>query len=221
MAFKLPYLPYAPEALEPAIDAETMKIHHGKHHGGYVKKLNAALEGTEWDGIPIEDLLRRIDELPEDMRPAVRNNGGGHFNHSLFWPCLAPASDGGGGKPSGQLAHAIKEAFGSFDEMKEQFTLCATRRFGSGWAWLCVNAAGTLHIASTANQDACFMPQEFGGFGVEHTPLLGLDVWEHAYYLKYRNERAAYIDAWWMVVNWPQVARNLDRIREHASLLTV
>jgi Fe-Mn family superoxide dismutase len=221
MAFALPDLPYAPDALEPAIDAQTMEIHHDKHHGGYVKKLNAALKETDWGDTPIEDLLRRLDELPEEIRRPVRNNGGGHFNHSLFWKCLAPPSNGGGGTPSGPLADAINDAFGSFDKMKEDFAVTAAGRFGSGWAWLCLNSEGQLHIASTANQDSCFMPEWYGGLGVEHTPLVGLDVWEHAYYLKYQNRRAAYIDAWWTVVNWPQVARNLDRAREHTSLLSV
>ena len=204
MAFSLPDLPYAKDALEPHIDAKTMEIHHGKHHNGYVTKLNDAVKGTEWADKPIEDLIRSLDKLPSDKQTAVRNNGGGHLNHSMFWPGMSPK---GGGKPSGDLAKAIDDAFGSFDAMKKQFADSAAGRFGSGWAWLCVQPSGKLHIVSTANQDNPMMPTSMGGQGSDHQPILGLDVWEHAYYLNYQNRRPDYIDAFWNVVDWDTIGK--------------
>lgn len=197
MAFELPALPYAKDALEPNIDAQTMEIHHDKHHAGYVNNLNKALEGhPELQGKSLEELLGSIDSLPESIRTAVRNNGGGHSNHSLFWQVMAPNA---GGQPSGALADAINAAFGSFDNFKQQFAAAGGGRFGSGWAWLLVAPDGTLSITSTANQDSPLMEGK--------KPILGLDVWEHAYYLKYQNRRPDYIAAWWNVVNWSEVAR--------------
>ncbi|MGI9014807.1 MAG: superoxide dismutase [Phycisphaerales bacterium] len=215
MAFTLPKLPYPFDALEPHFDARTMEIHHGKHHQGYTDKLNAALEGTEWDGKPIEEILRNLNKLPEAKRTAVRNNGGGFYNHSLFWPSLAPD---GGGVPGGELAKAIDATFSSFSAFQEKFADAAATRFGSGWAWLCVNPEGKLHICSTANQDTTLMPAEFGGKGPDHTPILGLDVWEHAYYLKYQNRRPDYIKAFWNLVNWPEIAQRLTRSRSAATV---
>ncbi len=206
MTYTLPDLPYPTDALAPHIDAKTMEIHHGKHHAGYVSKANAALEGTDFDGKPVEDVIRNLDKLPKDKQTAVRNNAGGHANHSLFWQALAPAGSGGGGAPTGDLAAAIDSAFGSFDAFKEKFADAAATRFGSGWAWLCVNPDGKLHVTSTANQDNTMMPEAFGGMGKGHTPILGLDVWEHAYYLNYQNKRPDYISAFWNVVNWNKVA---------------
>lgn len=206
MAFELPDLPYAEDALEPVIDAKTMKIHHDKHHGGYVTKLNAALEGTEWASKDIAQVLKNLDKLPADKQTAVRNNGGGHFNHSLFWPIMAPK--GKGGSPSGELAKAIDSDLGGLAKLKEDFNAAAATRFGSGWAWVCVNPQGKLHVTSTANQDTTLMPEKFGGLGTGHTPILGLDVWEHAYYLSYQNRRPDYAKAWWDVVNWAQVEKN-------------
>jgi Fe-Mn family superoxide dismutase len=195
--YTLPALPYAYDALEPHIDAQTMEIHHTKHHQAYINNLNAALEGlTELQGLPIDDLLRRIDEVPQDKRQAVINNGGGHSNHSLFWTLMAPNA---GGQPEGELAGAIDSAFGGFDAFKEQFGKAATTRFGSGWAWLIRSSTGGLAIESSANQDSPFMKGNL--------PLLGLDVWEHAYYLKYQNRRPDYITSWWNVVNWQEVGR--------------
>ena len=194
MAFELPALPYATDALEPHIDARTMEIHHGKHHGGYTSKLNAAIEGTEFANKSIEEILSNLNALPENIRTAVRNNGGGFANHSLFWQIMGPNA---GGAPSGELAAAINSKFGSFDAFKEQFASAAATRFGSGWAWLIVNN-GELEIISTPNQDTPLMEVK--------TPILGLDVWEHAYYLKYQNLRPSYIEAWWNVVNWDKVA---------------
>ena len=208
MTYTLPDLPYAPDALEPYIDAKTMEIHHGKHHAGYVSKANAVLEGTESAGKPVEDVLRNLDKLPAEKQTAVRNNAGGHANHTLFWQILAPAGNGGGGEPTGQLADAINAAFGSFDKFKEAFADAAATRFGSGCAWLSVNPDGALHVCSTANQDNPTMPTAFGGEGEGHTPILGLDVWEHAYYLNYQNKRPDYIAAFWNVVNWDKVAAN-------------
>jgi Fe-Mn family superoxide dismutase len=196
--FKLPDLPYSHDALEPYIDAKTMEIHHGKHHGTYVDKLNAAVEGTEFADKRIEEILSGVKDLPEDIRQAVINNGGGHHNHSLFWPGM---SANGGGEPNGELASSIDSAFGGFNSFKEEFAKAATGRFGSGWAWL-VEKDGKLSICSTANQDSPLMDG--------NKPLLGLDVWEHAYYLKYQNRRPEYIDAFWSVVNWPAVAERLD-----------
>jgi Fe-Mn family superoxide dismutase len=200
MPFSLPDLPYSHDALEPHIDAKTMEIHHGKHHAGYVSKANDALKGTDFEGKPVEEILRNLDKIPADKQTAVRNNAGGHANHSLFWEILAPAGSGGGGEPSGDLADAINEAFGSFDSFKEQFANAAATRFGSGWAWLGFDENGKLHIGSTANQDSPIMKG--------HTPILGLDVWEHAYYLNYQNRRPDYIGAFWNVVNWGKVAEH-------------
>ena len=198
MAFTLPALPYAYDALEPHIDARTMEIHHTKHHQAYVNNLNAAIEkAPELQGKSLDDLMRSVNSVPEAVRTAVRNNGGGHWNHSVFWELMAP---GKGGEPTGGLADAIKQAFGDFSKFKEQFTAAATGRFGSGWAWL-VNDGGKLSITSTPNQDNPLMDGKRG--------ILGLDVWEHAYYLKYQNRRPDYIDAWWNVVNWTEVNKRL------------
>jgi Fe-Mn family superoxide dismutase len=194
MAYELPSLPYAFDALEPHIDARTMEIHHGKHHQGYVTKVNAALEGTPFADKPIEEVLRNINDVPEDKQTAVVNNGGGHANHTLFWQIMGP---GKGGEPTGDLADAINGTFGSFANFKEQFANAATGRFGSGWAWLCVTSGSKLEVGSTPNQDSPLMAGA--------TPILGLDVWEHAYYLNYQNRRPDYIEAWWNVVNWDKV----------------
>lgn len=195
MAYQLPDLPYDFNSLEPHIDERTMRIHHGKHHNTYVTNLNAALEGhPDLAAKSIEDLLRDIDNVPESIRTAVRNNGGGHANHSLFWQIMSP---NGGGEPSGELAEAINKKWGSFDKFKEEFSQAAAGRFGSGWAWLVVDENGELQVYSTANQDSPYMQG--------HTPILGLDVWEHAYYLNYQNRRPDYIAAWWNVVNWDNV----------------
>ncbi|ASV30328.1 superoxide dismutase [Maribacter cobaltidurans] len=196
MAFQLPNLPYAYDALEPHIDARTMEIHHTKHHNGYTTKLNAAIEGTDMDGKSIEDILSGLDM----DNTAVRNNGGGFYNHSLFWTILSP---NGGGKPSGELAGAIDDAFGSFDGFKEKFSNAAGSRFGSGWAWLCVHKGGKVEICSTPNQDTPIMP----GVGCGGHPILGLDVWEHAYYLNYQNKRPEYIDAFFNLINWDEVSK--------------
>ncbi|MDF1853221.1 MAG: superoxide dismutase [Verrucomicrobiales bacterium] len=200
MAYELPDLPYAPEALEPHIDSTTMGIHHGKHHATYIAKLNDAIAGTELEGKSIEDLISDLDSVPAEIRGAVRNNGGGHANHSLFWNIMSPE----GGNPSGDLAAAIDSAFGSLDEMKTAFKNAALTRFGSGWAWLVVKADGTLAITSTPNQDNPLMGAAADCDG--STPILGLDVWEHAYYLNYQNRRPDYVDAFWNVVNWNAVA---------------
>ena len=200
MAFELPPLPYAEDALEPHIDARTMGIHHDKHHAGYTSKLNAALEGhPSLQSKTIEELLGDLSNVPESIRTAVRNNGGGYANHKLFWSIMGP---NGGGSPSGKLADAINDTFGSFDDFKTQFSDAAKGRFGSGWAWLCVGKGGSLEVTSTPNQDTPLMDGK--------TPILGLDVWEHAYYLKYQNRRPDYVSAWWNVVNWNQVAANYD-----------
>ncbi len=197
MAHTLPDLPYAHNALEPHIDEQTMQIHHGKHHQAYITNLNTALEGLDdLAALSVEDLLRNIDQVPEDKRQAVINNGGGHANHSLFWTIMGP---NGGGTPTPEVAAAIEAACGSLEAAKEEFTTAATTRFGSGWAWLVVDETGGLQIYSTANQDSPIMQG--------HTPILGLDVWEHAYYLKYQNLRPAYIEAWANVINWEEVAR--------------
>ncbi len=199
MAFQLPDLPYGFDALEPHVDAKTMEIHHGKHHAGYTAKLNAALENhSELAEKSIEELLMDLDAVPEDIRTAVRNNGGGFYNHSMFWEIMSPD---GGGEPEGELAEAINSAFGGFDGFKEKFSAAAGTRFGSGWAWLVMNN-GELEIMSTANQDC---PISEG-----KTPLMGLDVWEHAYYLNYQNRRPDYVGAWWNVVNWAKVADNFE-----------
>ena len=196
MAFELPKLPYAYDALEPHIDAKTMEIHHTKHHNGYTTKLNAAIEGTDHAGKSIEDILTGLDM----KNSAVRNNGGGFFNHSLFWTILSPK---GGGKPSGALAEAIDSAYGSYDGFKQKFTDAAGSRFGSGWAWLCVHKGGKVEICSTPNQDVPLMP----GVGCGGHPILGLDVWEHAYYLNYQNKRPDYIEAFFHIVNWDEVSK--------------
>ncbi|ABS74694.1 MULTISPECIES: superoxide dismutase SodA [Bacteria] len=195
MAYKLPELPYAYDALEPHIDKETMTIHHTKHHNTYVTNLNKAIEGSALAEKSVDELVADLNAVPEDIRTAVRNNGGGHANHSLFWTLLSP---NGGGEPTGELAEEIKSTFGSFDQFKEKFAAAAAGRFGSGWAWLVVNN-GKLEITSTPNQDS---PLSEG-----KTPVLGLDVWEHAYYLNYQNRRPDYISAFWNVVNWDEVAR--------------
>ncbi|ELP31601.1 MAG TPA: superoxide dismutase [Mn] [Rhodopirellula baltica] len=200
MAFTLPELPYAYDALEPHIDARTMEIHHSKHHNAYVTKTNDALAGTDLASKSIEEVISDLSAVPDDKRGAVRNNGGGHANHSLFWTVLGP---GKGGSPSGDLAAAIDEACGSFDAFKEQFANAAATRFGSGWAWLYVSG-GKLHVGSTANQDSPLMGEAVAGIG--GTPILGLDVWEHAYYLNYQNRRPDYISAFWNVVDWDAVA---------------
>ena len=194
MAYTVPDLPYDYDALEPHIDEATMRVHHDKHHQAYVDKANAALEGTEWADKDVVEVLQNLSELPDDKRAAVRNNGGGHYNHGLFWQMMGPD---GGGEPGGDLASAIEEAFGAFDDFKGQFKDAGVNQFGSGWAWLVHDGSG-LAVVSTPNQDS---PASDG-----QTPLLGCDVWEHAYYLKYQNRRPDYIDAWWNVVNWPKVA---------------
>ncbi|MFK7758151.1 MAG: superoxide dismutase [Flavobacteriales bacterium] len=196
MAFELPDLPYAFDALEPHIDAKTMEIHHGKHHAGYTSKLNAALEGSGLENKSILELLASMDM----GNGALRNNGGGYYNHSLFWSVMSP---NGGGNPSGDLATAIDSTFGSLDGLKEKFNVAAGTRFGSGWAWLCVKSDGSLEVCSSANQDNPLMP----GIGCGGTPILGLDVWEHAYYLNYQNRRPDYVSAFWNVINWDEVAR--------------
>lgn len=199
MAYKLPDLPYAYDALEPHIDARTMEIHHTKHHQGYTNKVNAALEGHEFADLPIEKVLGRINEVPEDIRQNVVNNGGGFANHKLFWTILSP---NGGGKPGGELASAIDDEFGSFDNFKEKFSTTSAGQFGSGWGWLVVDNSNGLKVLSTANQDSPLM----NGL----TPIMGLDVWEHAYYLHYQNRRPDYIQSFWNIVNWDQVEKNYD-----------
>ncbi|PRY83263.1 superoxide dismutase [Alkalibacterium olivapovliticus] len=196
MTYTLPELPYAYDALAPHIDEDTMHLHHDKHHAGYVTKTNAALENhPELAELSIEDLMKKLDSVSEDIKTAVRNNGGGHANHSLFWEILSP---NGGGKPEGELADAINDAFGGFDDFKEKFDTAAATRFGSGWAWLVVSD-GKLEVMDTPNQDS--------PYSVGKTPILGLDVWEHAYYLNYQNKRPDYIQAFWNLVNWDEVAK--------------
>ena len=202
MAFTLPNLPYAHDALEPHIDARTMEIHHGKHHQAYVDKANAALEGHPMADQPIEDVLRNINDVPADKRQAVINNGGGHANHSLFWHIMSPS---GGGNPSGDLAAAIDSDLGGFEKFKQDFAAAAATRFGSGWAWLGVDGGGKLHVTSSANQDSPLMEG--------HTPILGCDVWEHAYYLNYQNRRPDYVAAFWNVVEWGKVAELYGKAR--------
>ena len=205
MAYELPPLPYAKDALEPNIDAQTMEIHHGKHHGTYVTNLNKAIAGkADLEKKSIEQLIGNLDAVPADIRGVVRNNGGGHANHSMFWKLLAPKA---GGAPSGKVADAINSAFGSFDAFKEKFEAGGLGRFGSGWVWL-VSNNGKLEIVSTANQDNPLMGKAVSG--AEGKPILGCDVWEHAYYLKYQNRRADYLKAFWNVVNWNEVSKNLD-----------
>jgi Fe-Mn family superoxide dismutase len=208
MAFTLPDLPYAANALEPHIDARTMEIHHGKHHAAYVANANKALEGTNFADMDVLEVIQRLNDVPAEKRTAVRNNAGGHANHSLFWTVMAPA--GKGGAPEGALADAINSAFGSFDDFKTKFAAAAATRFGSGWAWLVVKG-GKLEICSTANQDSPLMGESVAG--CSGTPILGLDVWEHAYYLNYQNKRPDYVTAWWNVVNWKQVAENFSKAK--------
>lgn len=196
MAFTLPALPYPENALEPYIDARTMNIHHTKHHQAYITNLNNAIAGSEWESMSIEEICRKIESVPENIRTAVRNNGGGHANHSLFWTIMGPNA---GGAPSGALAEAINAKWGSFDEFKARFKALGVGRFGSGWAWLVVKTDGSLDAYSLPNQDSPLMQGD--------TPILGVDVWEHAYYLNYQNRRPDYLDAWWNVVNWNEVAR--------------
>ena len=201
MAFELPTLPYAHNALNPYIDTTTMEIHHGKHHAAYIAKLNAAVIGSNMEGKSLEDLIKNHINVA-----AVRNNGGGHWNHSLFWTVMSPS---GGGTPQGSLASAIDDSFGSFDKFKEAFSNAGATQFGSGWAWLCVGKGGKLEVCSTANQDNPLMP----GLGCEGTPILGLDVWEHAYYLNYQNKRPDYINAFFDVINWEEVSRRFSEAK--------
>ena len=196
MSFTLPQLPYAFDALEPNIDTRTMEIHHGKHHQGYTNNLNGAIEGTDLEGKSIEDILENLDI----NNGAVRNNGGGFYNHSLFWKVMSP---NGGGEPTGKLATAINDSFGNFEAFKDSFSAAAKTRFGSGWAWLCVHEGGKLEVCSTPNQDNPLMP----GVGCTGTPILGLDVWEHAYYLNYQNRRPDYVNAFFNVINWEEVSK--------------
>ena len=202
MAHEVPPLPYAFDALEPHIDARTMEIHHDKHHAAYVGKLNEAVKGTDLEDRPVEDLLRGIDQIPQDIRTAVRNHGGGHANHSLFWEVMAP---GGGGRPEGDLARAIDDAFGGLDGLKEKLLGAAAGQFGSGWGWLVVGGSGGLEVIARPNQDSPLMEGK--------TPILGVDVWEHAYCLTYQNRRPDYLQAWWNVVDWAAVGQRLRRAR--------
>ncbi len=197
MAFTLPELPYAYDALEPHIDARTMEIHHSKHHNGYTTKLNGAIEGTDLDGKSIEEILENLDM----SNGAVRNNGGGFYNHRLFWTVMSP---NGGGEPTGELASAINDAFGSFEDFKTAFSNAAATQFGSGWAWLCVHPGGKLEVCGTPNQDNPLM----SGVGCSGFPIMGIDVWEHAYYLNYQNRRPDYINAFFNVINWEEVSKN-------------
>ncbi len=206
MPYTLPALPYAFDALEPHIDAQTMEIHHTKHHQTYINNLNAALKDTPHDGTPVEELIATVEQLPEALRAPVRNNGGGHANHSLFWTVMSPT---GGGTPTGELAQAIETELGGFDAFKDAFTKAALTRFGSGWAWLAVTTGGKLKVESSGNQDSPLMR----GIGSGATPILGLDVWEHAYYLKYQNRRPEYIAAFYNVVDWAEVARRYAAAR--------
>ena len=202
MAFELPALPYATDALEPHIDKMTMEIHHGKHHQAYVDNLNKAAAGTDAENLPIEDLIKNISKYPA----AIRNNGGGHYNHTLYWSIMSP---NGGGVPTGDLAAAINLAFGSFDDFKKKFAEAGATRFGSGWAWLTLDSSGKLQVSSTPNQDSPLMDLA----EVKGKPILGMDVWEHAYYLKYQNKRPDYISAFWNVVNWDAVASNFAKVK--------
>ncbi len=198
MSYKLPDLPYDYDALEPHIDERTMRIHHDKHHAGYTRKANNALDGTEWEDRPIAQVLTNLDDLPDSIQTAVRQNGGGFANHALFWKVLSP---NGGGEPTGQLSDAISSAFGSFDDFQEAFNSAATGRFGSGWAWLVVDD-GDLDVTNTLNQNSPYLDGQ--------EPILGLDVWEHAYYLNYQNNRGEYVDAFWNIVNWDEVAKRYE-----------
>jgi Fe-Mn family superoxide dismutase len=208
MPHELPPLPYPHDALEPHIDKATMEIHHGKHHNAYVVNLNKAIAGTPLENKPIDALIRDIASVPDNIKAPVRNNGGGHWNHSFFWKIMAPKA---GGAPTGALANAINATFGSFDAFKEKFEAAGVGRFGSGWAWLVVNG-GKLEIVSTANQDNPLMGKAVAG--CEGTPILGVDVWEHAYYLKYQNRRPDYLKAFWNVVNWAEVGRHYEAARK-------
>ncbi|HET7145713.1 MAG TPA: superoxide dismutase [Gaiellaceae bacterium] len=201
MAFELPDLPYAYDALEPHIDAETMRIHHDLHHKAYVDNANNALDGTDWADKTVEEVLKNLNEIPEEKRQAVRNNAGGHYNHSLFWRIMGP---NGGGEPSGELAEAIESKFGGLDALRSQVNDAGVKRFGSGWTWLVWDGAG-LAVESTPNQDSPLMEGR--------TPILGIDVWEHAYYLKYQNKRPAYLEAWWNVVDWDAVSQRFGDAR--------
>jgi Fe-Mn family superoxide dismutase len=201
MAYEVPALPYDYNALEPHIDEQTMRLHHDKHHQAYVDKVNGALEGTEHESKPIEEVVANLDAIPEDKRNVVRNNGGGHLNHSLFWESMSPD---GGGEPSGELGEAINSAFGSFDSFKEQFEAAGVNQFGSGWAWLVLDG-GQLAVTSSPNQDNPITQGK--------TPLVGNDVWEHAYYLKYQNKRPDYLKAWWNVVDWNKVAERYSQAK--------
>ena len=197
MAYELPPLPYDYNALEPYIDEETMHLHHDKHHQAYVNNLNAALQGqSQFENMSVDDLMRQINNVPESIRTAVRNNGGGHANHSMYWQIMKP---NGGGEPTGDLASAINSAFGSFDQFKAAFNDAGAKRFGSGWAWLVIGADGKLAVTSTANQDSPLIDGQY--------PVMGNDVWEHAYYLKYQNRRPEYLAAWWNVVNWDEIGK--------------
>ena len=200
MAFELPPLPYDYNALEPHIDTQTMQIHHDKHHAAYVTNLNNALGNHEFASLAVDDVVRRINEVPENIRTAVRNNGGGHSNHTMFWQIMKP---NGGGAPTGALANAIQSTFGSFDAFKAAFNDAGVKRFGSGWAWLILDKSGKLQVISTANQDSPLMDGNY--------PVMGNDVWEHAYYLKYQNRRPDYLNAWWTVVNWDEIARRYSQ----------
>ena len=203
MAFELPPLPYDYNALEPYIDTQTMQIHHDKHHQAYVTNLNNALQGQDQlASMPVDDLLRNINQVPDSIRTAVRNNAGGHSNHTMFWNIMKP---NGGGQPTGDLASAIQQVFGSFDAFKAALNDAGTKRFGSGWAWLVLDSSGKLQVISTANQDSPLMDSLY--------PVMGNDVWEHAYYLKYQNRRPEYLNAWWNVVNWDEVARRYEQAR--------
>jgi Fe-Mn family superoxide dismutase len=203
MAHQLPPLPYDYNALEPYIDTMTMQVHHDKHHATYLTNLTKAIDGTQFADMPVEQLLAKLDSVPENIRTVVRNNGGGYINHNLFWTIMAPNA---GGAPSGDLGNAINQTFGGFDGFKEKFTAAATTRFGSGWAWLVIKPNGSLEVYSTANQDSPVMTGD--------TPILGIDVWEHAYYLKYQNRRPEYITNFYNVINWDQVAKNFAAARK-------
>jgi Fe-Mn family superoxide dismutase len=207
MAYEVPSLPYDYAALEPHIDEQTMRIHHDKHHQAYVDKANAALEGTEWADKPVEEVLRNLDRIPEDKRKIVRNNGGGHANHTLFWEIMSPE---GGQDPEGELADAITQTFGSVSDLKQKVTDAAVNQFGSGWGWLVLDG-GSLAVISTPNQDSPLLDGK--------VPLLGVDVWEHAYYLKYQNRRPDYVAAWWNVVNWDEVARRYQEAGKLAEAI--
>jgi superoxide dismutase, Fe-Mn family len=203
MAYEVPPLPYDYSALEPYIDTQTMQLHHDKHHAAYVTNLNAAIQShAQFASLPVEQLIQRLNELPENIRTAVRNNGGGHANHSMFWRIMTP---NGGGQPGGDLANAINSTFGSFDQFKAAFNDAGVKRFGSGWAWLILDQNGNLQVVSTANQDSPLMEGNF--------PIMGNDVWEHAYYLKYQNRRPEYLNAWWNVVNWNEIEKRYQQAK--------